>query len=270
VAIGVGVVAEGEVEPVLHRDQVRHRVGGRAVHPDLAVVVEGHEPEGRVHDGIHDGEVEAVRLGDRPPVVRVRAAQRVDADAEARAPRDLEVHRRAEVLHVRPDEVDGPDARGGARPLEGDPPDVPVPRLEQLVRPPLDDRRDRRVGRPAVGRVVLEAAVLGRIVRRGDDDAVGEPRGAAAVVDEDGVGDDRRRHRRVALRDDHLDPVRGEHLEGRALGRLGQRVGVAAEEERAGHARAGAVLRHGLGDGEDVGLVERAAQRRATVPGCSK
>ena len=40
VAIGVGVVAEGDLEAVLQADQVRHRVGARAVHPDLAVVVQ--------------------------------------------------------------------------------------------------------------------------------------------------------------------------------------------------------------------------------------
>ena len=49
-----------------------------------------------------------------------------------------------------------------------------LPLAQQLVGPVLDPLRDVGVGRAAVGRVVLEAAVLGRIVRRRDDDAVGE------------------------------------------------------------------------------------------------
>ena len=63
----------------------------------------------------------------------------------------------------------------------------------------LDPAGDVGVGRAAVRRVVLEAAVFGRIVRRRDDDAVGEPAGAAAVVDEDRVRD-RRRRRVFAVR----------------------------------------------------------------------
>ena len=84
-------------------------------------------------------------------------------------------------------------------------------------------RGDVGVGGAAVGRVVLEAAVLGRIVRRRDDDAVGEMLLAAAVVDEDGVRDDRRRRHAVVALDDRLDAVGGQHFQGGALGRAGQR-----------------------------------------------
>ena len=47
-AVGVGVVAEGDIEPVAQRDQPGHRERRRGVHPDLAVPVDGHEPERRV------------------------------------------------------------------------------------------------------------------------------------------------------------------------------------------------------------------------------
>ena len=43
VAVGVGVVAEGDVEPVLQLHQAGHRVGAGAVHADLAVVIDRHE-----------------------------------------------------------------------------------------------------------------------------------------------------------------------------------------------------------------------------------
>ena len=42
-------------------------------------------------------------------------------------------------------------------------------------------------------------------------------------------------------------------------------MGVAPEEQRAVDALAGAVLADGLGRGEDVGLVERRREARATV-----
>ena len=60
VPVGVCVVACRDVEVTLPRDQRGHCVRRRAVHPDLAVPVEGHEPECRVDVGVHDGQLEAV------------------------------------------------------------------------------------------------------------------------------------------------------------------------------------------------------------------
>ena len=108
-----------------------------------------------------------------------------------------------------------------------------LPVAQQLVGAVLDPARHVGVGRAAVGRVVLEAAILRRIVRRRDDDAVGEVVRAAAVVDEDGARDDRRRRHAVVALDHRLHAVGGQDLERRALGRAGQRVRVLAHVERA-------------------------------------
>ena len=117
--------------------------------------------------------------------------------------------------------------------------------LEQPVRLGLDPAGDVGVGRAAVGRVVLEPAVVGRVVRRRDDDPVGQPaaggrRGVgsgdrpAPVRDEDRVGDGRRRrHAERVGGDADVDPVRREHLERRRGRRLAQGVGVPSEEQRA-------------------------------------
>ena len=116
------------------------------------------------------------------------------------------------------------------------------PSLEQPVRLALDPAGHVGVGRPAVRRVVLEAAVAGRVVRRRDDDPVrgGRLRPApAAVVGEDRVRDRRRRRVAAVGVDDDLDAVAGEHLDDRAERRLGQRVRVAAEVERAARALLG-------------------------------
>ncbi len=65
---------------------------------------------------------------------------------------------------------------GAQRSCQRDPLDAPVAGGEQLVGPVRDPPGDVGVGRAAVGRVVLEAAVAGRVVRRRDDDAVGQAR----------------------------------------------------------------------------------------------
>src|SRR2546430_11729886 len=117
------------------------------------------------------------------------------------------------------------------------------------------------IGRTAVRWVVFEAAVLGRVVRWCDDDAVRQVFLAATVVDENGPRDDgRRRDAGVAL-DDRLDPVRRQHFEGSALGRRRERVGVLYHVERAVDALAPAVVADGLGDRRDVGLGGRCAER---------
>ena len=110
-------------------------------------------------------------------------------------------------------------------------------------------------GGAAVGRVVLEAAVLERgIVGRRHHDAVCEARPPAAVVYENPPRDDRRRrHAIVPLSPDGFHPVGRQHLERRALGGPGDTVRVLAHVERAVDALAPAVVADGLGDGQDAG-----------------
>ena len=54
VAVGVGIVGEGDAELILEADEPGHRVGARAVHADLAVVIDGHEGERRIDRRVHD------------------------------------------------------------------------------------------------------------------------------------------------------------------------------------------------------------------------
>ena len=105
VAVGVGVVAGGDLELGPPADQRRHRVGRRAVHADLAVPVERHEPPRRVDERVDDGEVEAVPLGDRAPVVDAGAAERVGPDAHAGAPDGVDVDDGRQVVDVRGEEL---------------------------------------------------------------------------------------------------------------------------------------------------------------------
>ena len=209
VAIGIGVVAEREVVLVFQGHERRHRVRRRAVHPDLAVVIERHESEGGIDLPVHDREVQSELGGDRIPVIEIRPAERIDAEPQAASRRKID--HVDQIANVRRDEVVLLQLRiDTPRPLHV---------LQQIVRALLDPARRRRVRRPAVGRVVLDAAVLGRIVRRGDDDPVGEVFGATAIGGEDRVGD--RRCWGVAVGGVHsdVDLVCGKHLERGAKGR---------------------------------------------------
>ena len=105
VAVGVGVVGEGDVELVGEIAQLGHRVRRRAVHADLAVPVERHEAEGRVDLVVGDRQVQAVALGDRRPVGDARAAERVDAEAQPAVADRREVDDGGQVVDVGRDVV---------------------------------------------------------------------------------------------------------------------------------------------------------------------
>src|SRR4029453_2459634 len=166
VAVGVGVVGEGDVEAGAQADQPGDGVAGGRVHADLAVPVDAHEPEGRV-DGLVDHlQVQPVAVGDGVPVVDRGPAQGVDPQAQPGPADGVGVDGGRQVPDVGVDVVVATHAVGGAPRAGRDRPEKPV----GLVLAPTGDVG---VGRAAVGRVVLEAAVLGRVVGGGDHDPVG-------------------------------------------------------------------------------------------------
>ena len=169
--------------------------------------------------GIHHLDIQTVDFVDRPPVMHRRAAEWVHPQLEAGGTDGVHVDDVPQVVDVGQDKVflvRGPclDGRGERHALH-----AAVSAAQQFVGPVLDPVRHVGVGGAAVGRVVLEAAVLGRIVRRRDDDAVREVLLAAAVVDEDGSGDDRGRGDAVVALDDRLHSIARQDLQCRALGR---------------------------------------------------
>ncbi len=110
VAMSYGVAAVGPTHPV---DQRGHRVRGGAVHPDLAVPVERHEPPGRVDQRVDDGQVEAgaarrSRPSSRP--TRRRAGRR---RSDAGLPDRVEVEHVGQVVDVGRQEVVGPSRGPG-------------------------------------------------------------------------------------------------------------------------------------------------------------
>ena len=171
-------------KPVLQPEQTGHRVRARAVHADLAVVIHGHEREGRVDSRIDHFDLEAVNAIDRLPVVHARAAERVHCELQSRGADRVHVDDVPQVLHVRSREVLLVERRSTLSRSERQTFRRPIVLAQQRIGARLNPARHVGVGRPAVRRVVLEAAILRRVVRRRDDDAVRQPVRAAAVVHE--------------------------------------------------------------------------------------
>jgi hypothetical protein len=207
------------------------------------------------------GEVEAIAGRDRGPVGHPGPAERIDPDVEPRAPDGLEVQDGGEIVDVRVQVVVPVRGRCPERPLVRRAPHVAQSSDDQLVRARADPVRDVGVGRAPVGRIVLEAAVLRRVVRRCDHNAVREAGTPATVMDEDGVRDGRRRREASVPIDHRLHLVGGQNLERGPESRLGHRVGVPADEERALDPLRAAVEADRLADGQDMRLVEALLQR---------
>ena len=187
VAVVVGIAGEGHVELVLQADEPLHGIRGGGVHADLPIPIESHETEGGIYRVIDHREIEPVGFRDARPVVHSGAAQRVHAHADSRVAYRVHIQDGAEVAHIGLQVV--VSMGGGAAPRRGKPHSVDPTgsQPQQLVGSGLDPLRHIRVRGAAVGRVVFEAAVIGRIVRGRDDDTVGETGFAAAVIGQDGM-----------------------------------------------------------------------------------
>ena len=99
-AVGLGGVAGGGGVVGAPGDQGGHREGRRAVRPDLAVPVEGHEGPLRVDVGVDHRELQTVPFGDLAPVRDRRTTQRVGADTDAGLldPREVDDVRQGHLL----------------------------------------------------------------------------------------------------------------------------------------------------------------------------
>ncbi len=267
VAIVVGVAGERDVEAVFRRDQRLHRVRRRRVHPHTSIPIERHEPERGVDDRIDDVEVQSIAFGNRRPVMDARASHRIRADMELRAAQHVHVDDARQVADVVVQEIVPVRRRGTPCLVERNALHPFQRPREKVIRPLLDPGRHLLVRRAAAGRVVLEPAAFRRVMRRRDDDAVREARGAAAVPGQDGVRHGGRRRVFVVARKHDLDAIGGQHLQRAGLRGHGERVRVDTEEQRAVDAPALAVMANGLGDRENVRFVEALVERGPAMSG---
>ena len=222
-------------------------------------MVDGHKRESRIDLGIDDGNVQLVDRVDRLPVVDGRAAQRVDSELEPGAANGVHVDNTAQIADIGRDKVllmRRICLEGGSK---AHAPHASIAIAQKLVGPVLDPRGHIGVGRPAVCRVVLEPSVLGWVVRRGDDDTIGEPIAPGAVVNQDGAGDDRCRREPIIPLDYRRYAVCRQHFECRALSRPRKCVRVLAHVERPAGPLGFPVIANGLGDRQDMGFGKRPA-----------
>src|SRR5258708_21103742 len=121
------------------------------------------------------------------------------------------------------------------------------------------------ISRAAVGRVVLEAAILGRIVRRRDNDAISQVFLASAVVNENGSRDHRRRSYTFTFLDDRFHVVRRQHFQRGRLRGSGDPVRVFSHIEWAVGSLLSPVVANGLRNRQYVPFSESAMQTRTAV-----
>lgn len=193
------------------------------------------------------------------------AAERVHRDGDFLGADDIHVDDRAKVLRVFTHVVVTMRRRRVQGPFIWRALHIGKAILENLVRLRFDPARDLGLRRAAVGWVVLQAAMLGWIVRRRDDDPVGNPTRAAPIVIEN-----RKRHRRrgcvlILIGDHDVHALRSEHFQRARLRRDGQGVSIHAEEQRTVDSLRAAIQADRLCDREDVRLVERVAERRTAM-----
>ena len=265
VSIVVRVARPRDVETVLESDQPLHRVGGGRIHADLPVPIHGHEAEGRIHLVAHHAQRNPPAFRDHLPVAHTGAAQWIDTESQLCLANHLEIHDVAEVSDVGAHVVVAAGRGRGNRPLEGNALHVRQPPLEEHVGFVLDRARDARGRGAAIWGVVLEAAILRRVVRRRDDDAIGETTRASAIVREDGVREHRGGRVAVSVVDHDGHAVGREHLERAGERRLREGVGVDAEKQGSVDSPLATMGADRLGDGQDVGLVEGAIERGAAM-----
>ena len=261
----IGVASEGDIEAALFADEALHRERRRGIHADAAVPVQAHEAEGRVDFLAGHRQVDSVMLRDAAPVMHAGTAERIGAHANAGGADRIHVDDIGQIGDIGAEVIVQVRARGCESALEGHPRHAFQAGANEIVGLALDPAGDAGIRGPAVRRVVLEAAILRRIVRRRHDDAVGEALLATFVV-----GKNRMRHRggrRVFAcgRDHDVHAIGREDFQCAAEGRLRQRMGIDADEKGPVDACRGAIQADRLGDGQHMRLVERGRERRTAV-----
>jgi hypothetical protein len=164
VPIGVRVIGEGNPVVVLEADEPGHCVRAGAVHADGAVVIDGHERKGRIDLRIDDSDVQPVYRIDRFPVMDGGAAERVDREGQSSGANGVHVDNVAQVFDIGEYEIFLLRRFRADRSLECRPLYAGIAIPQQLVGPTLDPLGRVSIGRPAIRRVVFEAAILGRVV----------------------------------------------------------------------------------------------------------
>ena len=215
---------------------------------------------------VHHVQIQTVVLGNRRPVAHPCATQRIDTQMQLGIADGIEVDHVDQIGNVGVHVVVTMGGAGLERLLVTDAFHASQFIGQQLVGLGLDPLGDVGVCRAAVGWVVFVATALWRVVRRRDDDAVGQARSTAAVVAKNGMGNGRSRRVLVAFGDHHGHTVRRQHFQSAGTRGSRQRVSVDADKQRPGDPLGLAIQADRLTDRQHVPFVETQVERTAPMP----
>ena len=161
-----------------------------------------------------------------------------------------------------------PVRRGGAKcPFEKNPIHTYQASLEKPVRPGFDPVCDGRCRWPTIGWIVFEPTVVGRIVRRRDNDSVSKTGASPTVVHKNRVRNNGGRCVFIPLREHDLHPVRGQDFKRACDRRHGKGMRIHAKKERTINLVLCSIQANGLSDGKNMPFIERLLECRATMTG---
>ena len=118
---------------------------------------------------------ETIALGNRAPNSEHRRRQADPRPCDVRAADRIHIEHTAEIAYVSIEKVMPVRGSGAPGLFVRNSLHALKPAFQKHIGPGFDPSGDFGIGRPAVGRVVLEAAIVRRIVRRRDDNAVRQP-----------------------------------------------------------------------------------------------
>ena len=187
--------------------------------------------------------------------------ERIDAHAEIGTTNCIHVEHITQIADVGVEIVMAVGRRGAQRFFDGHPKHALQTVFEKRIGLCFDPVSDASTRRAAVGRIVFDATILRRVVRRRDDDAIRKPGNAATVE-----GKNRMRNYRgggvfILCCDHDLHAICRQHFDCTGIRRSGQRMRVDAEEQWTINALRVAVQAYRLDDRQYVPLVEAILQR---------
>ena len=104
-AVKIDIIAEGDIELVFHRHQIRHSIRRRTVHADFAVIVQGHKREGMINAFVDHFKVQTITLGYRLPKGNAGTTQGVNPNAHTSIGDCLHVKHILQIFHIGADEI---------------------------------------------------------------------------------------------------------------------------------------------------------------------
>ena len=256
VPVGIRVVPEGQIKPVLNVQQIGHGSRTRAIHPNFAIVVRRHECKLRVLLPVNHLQVQPVSLCYGIPHRQCRAPHGVNTQFKATRGNRGHIHHLRQAIHVvrhivpRLGRNNRHPARRGFHPYQTG--------LQQGIRPVFNPSSCIRARRPAVWAVVFNTAIFRRIVGGRNNQAIRQLVGTGAVMGQNGMRHQRRW--RIATGSIHTrdHSVAGQYLKHRVHSHIRQSVGIFAHIKGAANALPGAPFHHRLSDGEYVVAVKAA------------